>query len=42
VLETGRPASHPFAASGESAIEQAAIPFDYVVNGSFALKLSVK
>jgi hypothetical protein len=42
VLETGRPASHPFAASGESAIQQAAIPFDYVVNGSFALKLSVK
>jgi hypothetical protein len=42
VLETGQAANHPFATSGESAVEQAAIPFDYVVNGSFALKLSVK
>jgi hypothetical protein len=42
VLESGQAASHPFVSSSESAVEQAAIPFDYVVNGSFALKLSVK
>ncbi len=42
VMQTGRAASRPFATSGESAIEQAAIPFDYVVSGSFALKLTVK
>ncbi len=42
VMQTGRAASRPFATSGESAQEQTAIPFDYVVNGSFALKLTVK
>ncbi|MGE5647897.1 MAG: hypothetical protein ACM336_19140 [Acidobacteriota bacterium] len=42
VMQTGRASSRPFATSGESAIEQVAIPFDYVVNGSFALKLTVK
>jgi hypothetical protein len=42
VMQTGRAASRPFATSGESAIEQAAIPFDYVINGSFALKVTVK
>jgi hypothetical protein len=42
VMQTGRAASRPFATSGESAIEQTAIPFDYVVNGSFALKVTVK
>ncbi len=42
VMQTGRAASRPFATSGETAFEQAAIPFDYVVNGSFALKVTVK
>lgn len=42
VMQAGRAASHSFATSGESAVEQAAIPFDYMVNGSFALKLTVK
>jgi hypothetical protein len=42
VMQTGRAASRPFATSGETAFEQAAIPFDYVVSGSFALKVTVK
>ena len=42
VMQTGRAASRPFVTSGETAFEQAAIPFDYVVNGSFALKVTVK
>ncbi len=42
VMQTGRASSRPFAGSADSAIEQAAIPFDYVVNGSFALRFTVK
>jgi hypothetical protein len=42
VMQAGRSANRMFATSGESAIEQAAIPFDYMINGSFALRLSVK
>jgi hypothetical protein len=42
VMQTGRTASRTFANSGESAEEQMAIPFDYVVNGSYALKVTVK
>jgi hypothetical protein len=42
VMQTGRAASRPFATSGESAIEQMALPFDYVITGSYALKVSVK
>lgn len=42
VMQTGRAASRPFATSGESALEQMAIPFDYVINGSYALKVTVK
>ena len=42
VLQTGRAANRTFAASGESALEQMTIPFDYVITGSYALKLSVR
>jgi len=42
VMQTGRAASRPFATSGETAVVEAAIPFQYVINGSFALKLTVK
>jgi hypothetical protein len=42
VMQTGRASSRPFATSGESALEQMSIPFDYVVNGSYALKVTVK
>ena len=42
VMQTGRSASRPFAASGETALEQMAIPFEYVVSGSYSLKVTVK
>jgi hypothetical protein len=42
VMQTGRSASRPLVSSGESALEQMAIPFDYVINGSYALKVTVK
>lgn len=42
VMQTGRSASRPFAASGESAIEQTSIPFDYVIDGSYSLTFTVK
>ncbi len=42
VMQTGRAASRPYATSGETAFQEAAIPFDYVVNGSYALKVTVK
>ena len=42
VMQTGRSASRTFANSGESTQEQMAIPFDYVVNGSYALRVTVK
>jgi hypothetical protein len=42
VMQTGRSSMRPFATSGESAMEQMAIPFDYVVSGSYALKVTVK
>ncbi len=42
VMQAGRSASRPLVSSGESALEQMAIPFDYVVNGSYALKVTVK
>jgi hypothetical protein len=42
VMQTGRSASRAFANSGESTQEQMAIPFDYVVSGSYALRVTVK
>jgi hypothetical protein len=42
VMQTGRAASRTFVTSGESALEQTAIPFDFVVTGSYALKITVK
>ncbi|HWR53304.1 MAG TPA: hypothetical protein VN428_19515 [Bryobacteraceae bacterium] len=42
VMQTGRAANRPFATIGETAMEQMAIPFNYVVNGSYALKLTIK
>jgi len=42
VMQTGRSASRTFATSGESAREQMAIPFDFVITGSYALKLTVR
>ena len=42
VMQTGRASNRPFATSAETAFEEAAIPFEYVVNGSFALKVTIK
>jgi hypothetical protein len=42
VMQTGRAASRSFATSAESALEQMAVPFDYVISGSYALKLAVR
>jgi hypothetical protein len=42
VMQTGPMASRPFVASRETVLEQAAIPFDYVVSGSYSLTITVK
>ncbi|MBM3745194.1 MAG: hypothetical protein FJW34_05310 [Acidobacteria bacterium] len=42
VMQAGRSASRSFATSGESALEQMAVPFEHVITGSYALKLSVR
>jgi len=42
VMQTGRASSRPVMTSPESATQQAAIPFDYVVSGSYSLKITVK
>lgn len=41
VMQAGRTASRPFVSSQETAVEQASLPFDLVVNGSYALKITV-
>jgi hypothetical protein len=42
VMQTGRAANRPLVTTPESATQQAAIPFDYVVSGSYSLKIAVK
>jgi hypothetical protein len=42
VMQTGRTASRSMMSSAESAIEQMAIPFEQVVNGSYSLRITVK
>jgi hypothetical protein len=42
VMQTGRAATRTVITSPESATQQAAIPFDYVVSGSYSLKITVK
>ncbi len=42
VMQTGRAASRRFVTSAESTQEQTAIPFDYVVSGSYSLRITVK
>ncbi len=42
VMQTGRDSTRPVITAPESATEQAAIPFDYVVSGSYSLKITVK
>lgn len=42
VMQTGRAGSRAMASSPESTLEQAAIPLDYMINGSQTLKITVK
>jgi hypothetical protein len=42
VMQAGRASSRPLVTSGESAVEQASVPFDYVISGSYSLKITVK
>jgi hypothetical protein len=43
VMQTGRTASRPpFITAPETAQEQMSLPFEYVVNGNYSLKLTVK
>jgi len=42
VMQTGRTASRHLVASAESAVEQGSIPFDQMIEGSYALRVTVK
>ncbi len=42
VMQAGRAASRSIVMAPESAAEQMSLPFDYVVSGSYALRISVK
>ncbi len=42
VMQTGRSSSRSIVSSPETAIEQMSIPLDYVVSGSYSLKINVK
>jgi hypothetical protein len=42
VIEAGRERNRRLSVTNESSIEQAAIPFDYVVSGSYSLNVTVK
>lgn len=42
VMQAGRAASRPIITSSESAFEQSSVPFDYVISGSYSLKITVK
>ena len=42
VMQAGRAATRPLITSPETATEQASLPFEYVVSGSYSLKIAVK
>jgi hypothetical protein len=42
VMQAGRAPSRPLFTSPETATEQMALPFDYVVSGSYSLRIHVK
>jgi hypothetical protein len=42
VMQAGRTSNRPIVTSAESAFEQASVPFDYVISGSYSLKITVK
>jgi len=41
-LQTGKASSRSLATSPETATEQMALPFDYMVTGSYSLRIHVK
>jgi hypothetical protein len=42
VMQAGRASNRPIMTSSDSTAEQTAIPFDYVISGSYSLKINVK
>jgi len=42
VMQTGRTSSRHLQSSAESAIEEGSIPFDFMVDGSYSLRITVK
>jgi hypothetical protein len=42
VMQTGRASARPLVTAPESASEQMSLPFDYVISGSYSLKVTVK
>lgn len=42
VMQAGRASTRAVLTSPESIVEQAAVPFDYLVNGSYSLRVTVK
>jgi hypothetical protein len=42
VMQAGRASNRPMVTSSESAFEQTSVPFDYVISGSYSLKITVK
>src|SRR5579864_6870508 len=42
VMQAGRASNRPVMTSADSTAEQTAIPFDYVISGSYSLKITVK
>ena len=42
VMQAGRASNRPMVTSAESAFEQTSLPFDYVISGSYSLKITVK
>jgi hypothetical protein len=42
VMQGGRAANHALITSPDTASEQMSLPFDYVVSGSYSLKITVK
>ena len=42
VMQAGRASNRSLITTPETASEQAALPFDYVVNGSYSLRITVK
>ena len=42
VMQAGRPSSHSMVTTPETAVEQTSLAFDYMVTGSYSLRIHVK